>query len=102
MFDAYARMRGAVSSHSAALDMLAVYDTMRILCAFGEEDAAEAVREVYFASWGRLPSRSEIGMRVLRFSAERYCDERTVYRKLQMAKRLYETVRNGQKIFSKK
>ena len=97
--DIYERIRGASSSRSSALDMISVHDTMRILSAFGEEETAEAVREIYFKAWGRRPTRREIGQRVLRFSSEHYCDERTVYRRLELARKLYAAVRSGEKRF---
>ena len=97
--DIYERIMGALPSRSSALDMISVHDTMRILSAFGEAETAEAVREIYFKAWGRRPTRREIGQRVLRFSSEHFCDERTVYRRLEVARRLYTTVRSGEKRF---
>jgi hypothetical protein len=86
-------IRGVCPSKEAALDMLAVYDTMRLLRATGNADCAEAVREVYFVSAGRRLRRNDITYRVRRHAFERSYDERTVYRQLERAKELYRRLR---------
>ena len=88
VFDAYRLIRGVSKSENEALELLGVYDMMRLL-SLTDNESAEAVRAVYFSGGGRTPKRNQTGMRVLRFATEHSCDERTVYRRLHAAKELY-------------
>lgn len=88
-FGLYERFRGCCKSDGEALEMVAVHNTLRALRALGKDDCADAVRAVYFACRGRTPRKNEISHRVMRFSRERCMDERTVWRRLDEAKRLY-------------
>ena len=92
-FEFCAYVKRLCGNRSTALDMFAVYDTLRVLRAMGENEAIEAVSEIYFIFFGSNPNRNEISERVLRFSRSHYCDERTVYRKLKMIKDLYGALR---------
>lgn len=85
----YERIRRCTSGEREAGEMLAVYDTLRLLRFLGRMDTADAVRAVYFARHGRRLRRRELGERVRRFAFERHWDERTVYRRLAEAKRLF-------------
>lgn len=95
-FDVYDNISGICPSFEAALDMLAVFDTMRLLDALGRRDCAAAVRAVYFYGAGRRLRRNDVTLRVRRHAWESHCDERTVYRRLDLAKKLYMTVRKNQ------
>ena len=88
VFDAYRLIRGVSKGEKEAMELLGVYDMMRLL-SLTDNESAEAVRAVYFAECGRAPKRSQTGMRVLRFAIDHSCDERTVYRRLKSAKELY-------------
>ena len=88
-FDAYDRIGGVCPTKSAALDLLAVYDTMRLLKLSNKREVISAVTAVYFGISGIKPKKSEISERVLRHATENFCDERTVYRQLEYARRLY-------------
>ena len=92
-FDAYARIKGVSRNESDARDLLAVYDTIRLLKISGKNDVLESVYAVYFSYMGRLPKKNEISNRVLRHAYETNCDERTVYRRLEYARRLYKSLR---------
>ena len=92
-FDVYDRIRGVCSSKSEALDLLAVYDTMRLLRASNKIEVTNAVKAVYFSMQGKKPKKNEISEKVLRHAIENYCDERTVYRQLEYAKKLYKMLR---------
>ena len=96
VFEAYECIRGMCASSSSALDMLAVYDTLRLLGASERVECITAIRAVYFYGAGRRPRKNDITYRIRRLAYESHCDERTVYRHLQYAKRLYETVRKNQ------
>ena len=95
VFEAYAAIRGFTPSESAALDMLTVFDTLRLLSAAGETDCLMAVREIYFANNGRMPRKNELTLRVRRHAFERHCDERTVWRRLLRARELYSVLREN-------
>ena len=88
-FDLCKRIRGSLGNDRDALKILSVYDTLKLLEALGNNDAADAVREVYFYANGKAPRKNEISYRVRRFAMSRHLDERTVWRRLGEAKALY-------------
>ena len=89
------RLRGTFSERGIA-ELIAVYDTLRVLEALGRSDAADAVRAVYFRADGRVPRKNDISCAALRFAFERHMDERTVWRHLNGAKKLYAALLKGQ------
>ncbi len=93
-FDAYKRICGCCRNYSEACDLLAVYDTMRLLRLSKKYDVINAVRGVYFCSYDRMPQRNEISRRVLNHAIKTNCDERTVYRQLGYARGLYRMLRD--------
>ncbi len=95
MFEVCDAIRGLCTGQSA-YDMLAVYDTLRLLAAAGHKECVEAVRAVYFAGGGRRPRRNDVTFRVRRHAYEKNFDERTVYRQLQRAKETYRLLRYGE------
>lgn len=90
--DAAKIIRAAVTTDARALKLIAVYDTLRVLEATNRAEAAKAVREVYFSGQGRVPRKNEISCAVLRFAIANNMDERTVWRRLETAKRLYTSL----------
>ena len=94
-FEAYDRIRGVCNDIESANDLLAVYDTMRILKISGKRDVIFAVRAVYFDTLRKKPKKNEISARVVRYACENYCDERTVYRQLEYARRVYKMLRSN-------
>ena len=72
--------------------MLAVRDTLRALQALGETECIAAVTYIYMTERGRTPEKSETSRRVLSFALSRHCDERTVYRRLHKACRMYRNL----------
>ncbi len=69
--------------------LLAVNDMIRYLRSTGKCETIAAVEAVYFAGQGRTPRKNEITDRVRRFAVCHSMDERTVWRRLDEAKRLY-------------
>ncbi|NLW73881.1 MAG: hypothetical protein GX057_03160 [Clostridiales bacterium] len=100
MFEIRDAIRGCCSGQSA-YDMLAVYDTLRLLEAIGQKECADAVRAVYFAGGGRRPRRNDVTFRVRRHAYERNYDERTIYRQLRRAKEIYRLLRYGSFVFGR-
>ena len=94
-FDAYDRIRGVSKNRDDALDLLAVYDTIRLLRLTGKLEIINAVYFVYFDTLRRKPKKNEISAKVLRYAYEHHCDERTVYRQLKYARCLYKTLRSN-------
>lgn len=94
-FDAYSRIRGCCRSYSEACDLLAVYDTMRLLKFMGKDDVIKSVQAVYLDHIQRRPKKNDISHRVLRHAMENHCDERTVYRQLEYARKLYKMLREA-------
>ena len=72
--------------------MLAVADTVRLLSAQGREDVCRAVELVYFRPvHGRLHAR-DVTENVLYAARVLHCDERTVYRRLALARALWRRI----------
>ncbi len=92
-FDAYERIRGVCVDSESANDLLAVYDTMRFLKILGKSDVIKAVHAVYFDTLRKKPKKNEISSRVIRYAYENHCDERTVYRQLEYARKIYKLIR---------
>lgn len=80
-------------SRRSRLDMLAVYDTLRLLWLNGEAEIIDAIREVYFRGKAYRLTKYDISARVLALASSNHCDERTVYRRLEHARNLYEKIR---------
>ena len=94
-FDAYDRIRGVCKNKDEALDLLAVYDTLRILRISGKDDVIDAIYRIYFDMNGRKPKRNEISNKVLRYAYEQHYDLRTIYRRLEYARKVYSTLRSS-------
>ncbi len=90
------RIRG-ICGDKTALDMLAVFDTLRLLELEGDTLALRAVREIYFATARRRIRAGEITLRVRRLAYEEHCDDRTVYRRLGKAREVWHFVREHEK-----
>lgn len=80
-------------SHRSRLDMLSVFDTMRLLWLNGETEIIESVRRVYFDGKAYRLTKYDIGARVLSLAQSKHCDERTIYRRLERARAIYEKIR---------
>jgi len=72
--------------------LFAVYDTLRLLNYAGRKDELRAIYAIYFATHGRKPRKNEIHLRALHHAFERNCDIRTVYRRLNYSKRLFNSI----------
>ncbi len=94
-FDAYDRIRGVSRNKEDALDLLAVYDTLRILRISEKYDVIDAVYAIYFDMHGRKPKKNEISNRVLHYAYEKHFDLRTIYRKLEYARKVYAMLRTN-------
>ncbi len=94
-FDAYDRIRGVCKNKEDALDLLAVYDTLRLLRLSGKNEIIRVVYYVYFDTLRRKPKKNEISSKILRYAYDNHCDERTVYRQLKHARSLYKMIRTN-------
>jgi hypothetical protein len=81
------------SSEEVARDLLAVWDTLRLLEAMGKSDAAQAVRSVYFLASEMQFHAKDITYLIINVSRELHCDDRTVYRRLREARELWRRLR---------
>ena len=88
-FDAYDRIRGCSSDRREAKELLAVYDTVRFLRLTENTEALGALCFVYFSISGAQIKKRQISERVLRYAYENHCDQRTVYRRLAYAAKVY-------------
>lgn len=71
------------------LPLICVRDTLRVLDAIGETECLAAVRAVYFENI-RLPiKKNEISYRVRSFAFKMFIDDRTVYRRLERAGKIW-------------
>lgn len=89
----YKKIEILCSSRRARIEMLSIYDTLRILCLNEETEIIEAVERVYFEGNAYRLTKHEISTRVLSLAHENHCDERTIYRRLERARNLFEKVR---------
>ena len=94
-FSAYERIKGACGTRERAYELLAVYDTVRFLRLTGRTDTLDALYDVYFYSASKPFRKSDISRRVLRHAEKASCDERTVYRKLAYAIKIYKMMLGG-------
>ena len=83
------RIAGCSTSPERVRELLAVRDMLLILRISGAEETLDALRQIYFREEKRLHRKNEVSMRVLRYATDHHWDERTVYRRLRSAKRLY-------------
>lgn len=89
----YARIESLCPSRKSRLDMLAVYEMIRRLELYGEDEVLGAISAVYLADGSHRVSGTDISFRVKLYAAEHFCDERTVYRRLERARELYKSIR---------
>ncbi len=94
--DTVCKIRG-ICTENTALDMLAVFDTLRLLEFLGDKIALRAINDVYFATGDKKVRSNEITLRIRRLADEMHCDDRTVYRRLQKARDMWEFVRSREK-----
>ena len=80
-------------SRRSKLDMLAVFDTIRILELMNDNDTLLAINRVYFDGRAHRVTKYELGRRVCALAQEQYCDERTIYRRLEKARNIFEKIR---------
>ncbi len=96
ILDVICRLRG-MCRDSSLLDMLAVFDTLRLLELSGDKDSVCAVKEVYFATAKSRIKVNVISYRIRRLACELHIDDRTVYRRLQKARKLWVLLRSNEK-----
>ncbi len=89
----YARIEVLCASRKSRLNMLAVYELIRRLELYGEDETLGAFSAVYLADGSHRVSGADISYRVRLYAAEHFCDERTVYRRLERARGLYKSIR---------
>ena len=85
---AYGRMRGVSRTDTEALELLAVFDTLRLLN-YETDGAADAVRAIFFNLHLSPLRKNDMTYAVRFYAADHHYDERTVYRQLQRAERMY-------------
>lgn len=94
-FDVYDRIRGTAKTKREAVALLAFHDTVRFLRRCGKQDSLRMFCKVYLTprTYGVLKlSKNEVSMRVLRCAIAEHCDERTIYRKLRLVRRVYQMI----------
>jgi len=96
--DIYRRIEGVCGNNrELALDLLAVRDLVMILILEGDEGTLKALNEIYFVPFAKCPQKqirkNTMSYMILRFAYENNVDERTVYRRLQKARMIWEKTR---------
>ena len=91
-FSLSARLKGCCKTQREALKILAVKDLFDMLNASGKSETVDAIKAVYCSNFGRTPRKNDISYRVRKFALEHHLDERTVFRKIEEAKKLYENL----------
>lgn len=72
--------------------LTAVADCLKVLSAIGENECVKALYEIYFSLNDRAIKKAPITAAVRRFAYESYLDERTVYRRLARASKIYTAI----------
>ena len=85
-------------SKRSRLDMLSVYDTLRLLWLNDEKSTIEAIKSVYFEKKAHRLTKHDISTQVLSLAQENHCDERTIYRRLERARQIYEKIREREEL----
>ncbi len=85
-----------------ASSMLAVRDTYRHLEISGKSECAEAARAVYGGAPCIPIKASQISSRIRCFAAANFMDDRTVYRRLTEAKKIYDRMLSHYENLTKK
>lgn len=80
-------------SRRSKLDMLAVFYTLRLLELSDDTDTLIAIKRVYLDGKSHRLTKSELGRRVALLAQDQYCDDRTVYRRLEKARAIFKKVR---------
>ncbi|MBO4212576.1 MAG: hypothetical protein J5894_00500 [Clostridia bacterium] len=91
-FSLSARLKGCCKTEREALKILAVKDLFDMLRASGKSETVDAVKAAYFVDFGRTPRKSDVSDRVRKFAFEHNMDDRTVFRRIEEAKKLYENL----------
>ena len=99
-FYLYERINGACGKNrDLANDLWAIHETLLHLRVINDNDALKAVHHIYFRPFQRNISskdiKNEISYRIIKYAKENYMDERTVYRKLQKAKKIFFLLRKS-------
>ncbi len=89
-FEVLERIRGSARTVLGACRLLAVRDMIEVLKVTGREETLRIVDAVYCQGKKDLHRNNEVSMRVIRYAMTHHCDERTVYRHLEAAKKLFE------------
>ena len=95
----YRRIDGICGNNKAlAADLWAVHEMLLLLSINGDEETLTVVKEIYLNPFGKRTDmkikKSDVSNIILRFATENYMDVRTVYRRLQKAKKLWGVLRN--------
>ena len=77
------------NKHAELLDIAACDETFKLLEHSGDEIICKAIHDIYMVTPYRVPYKREISQRVLRFALNAPASERTVYRWLRRARRLF-------------
>lgn len=85
----YKRIDMMCVSRRSKLEMLAVFDTFRLLEISGDQSTIYAVNSVYLRNLSHRLLRHDIGNAVRACATEQFCDERTIYRRLEKARELF-------------
>ena len=88
----YSRIRGVCRTEAEAISMLAVCDTLRILRLTRKDATLHAVRSVWMKNAMRPIQKQDVAMRVRKAADALFCDDRTVYRYLENAARIYREI----------
>ena len=97
-FQIYRRIEGACGRNKAfARDIWAAHECLQVLYALSDLDTVMTIKEIYFKPFSKAPNRpsmkNEITNRIRRFAFENHVDERTVYRRLQKARKIWKYIR---------
>ena len=93
VFTVCQRIKMSCASSDSACDLFAIWELIRLLKSEGKREELRIFCEVYRGSRRRYSG--SIKDAVIACSLRRFCDERTVYRKLAYVEKRYDQIRSG-------
>ena len=99
-FELFKRIVGVCGkNHSLAKDLWAIYETLFVLKTIEDTETLKAVENIYLKPFAKnilkKDIKNEISYRIIKYARENFMDPRTVYRKLQKAKKIFVKIRSG-------
>lgn len=93
-FELAERIKGISGKNKElALDLWTLHECLLVWRITKKTDILKTLNEIYFKPKLSRPYAKEISSRILRYALDNYCDVRTVYRRLEEARKTFFLIR---------